>query len=62
VNEVPVPTRFMLHIPFLVVSWAEHLRQHQRSTRADRAVVEAVHKYIHGEPVVRHFLYVATKS
>ena len=46
---------------FLVVSWAEHLRQHQRSTRADRAVVEAVHKYVHGEPVVRHLLYVATK-
>jgi predicted MFS family arabinose efflux permease len=47
---------------FLVVSWAEHLRQHQRSTRADRAVEEAVHNYVHGEPVVRHLLYVATKS
>lgn len=47
---------------FLVVSWAEHLRQHQRSTREDRAVEEAVHKCVHGEPVVRHLLYVATKS
>ncbi len=47
---------------FLVVSWAEHLRQHQRSTRADRAVVEAVRNSVHGEPVVRHLLYVATKS
>jgi hypothetical protein len=58
-RDIEISNRYLES--FLVVSWAEHPRQHQRSTRADRAVVEAVHNYVRGEPVVRHLLYVATK-
>jgi transmembrane secretion effector len=42
---------------FLVDSWAEHLRQHERSTRADRVVTEQVQKHTRGEPIVRHLVY-----
>jgi MFS family permease len=42
---------------FLVHSWAEHLRQHDRQTKADRAVEQQVWGYITGEPTVRHLLY-----
>ena len=33
---------------FLVASWMEHLRQHERVTNADRLVQEAVHKFSAG--------------
>jgi MFS family permease len=42
---------------FLVDSWAEHLRQHERSTRADRVLTEQVEKHTRGEPIVRHLVY-----
>jgi hypothetical protein len=42
---------------FLVDSWAEHLRQHERSTGADRVVTEQVEKHTRGEPIVRHLVY-----
>jgi len=42
---------------FLVHSWAEHLRQHERQTKADREVEQRVHSYVAGEPKVRHLLY-----
>jgi len=42
---------------FLVESWAEHLRQHERVTNADRIVQEAVRRFhIHGSPKVTHFI------
>jgi len=42
---------------FLVESWMEHLRQHERVTNADRAVQEAVSRFhLHGEPKVTHFI------
>jgi len=43
---------------FLVESWAEHLRQHQRVSKADADVQEAVARYHQGpdRPVVHHFL------
>ncbi|MGA8622958.1 MAG: MFS transporter [Candidatus Sulfotelmatobacter sp.] len=47
---------------FLVDSWAEHLRQHERSTRADRLVTERVQKYVRGEPIVRHLVYATEDS
>jgi MFS family permease len=47
---------------FLVDSWAEHLRQHERSTRADRVVMEQVQKYSRGEPIVRHLVYATANS
>jgi len=42
---------------FLVHSWAEHLRQHERQTNADRELEEQVYSYVAGEPKVRHLLY-----
>jgi len=42
---------------FLVDSWGEHLRQHERSTRADRTVTEQVLEFIRGKPIVRHLVY-----
>jgi MFS family permease len=42
---------------FLVDSWLEHLRQHERVTNADRVVQEAVHRFhVHGDPKVTHFV------
>jgi MFS family permease len=40
---------------FLVNSWAEHLRQHERSTGADRALEEQVESYIR-QSTVRHLV------
>ena len=45
---------------FLVSSWAEHLRQHDRSTAADRALESRVFRYVTGTSVVRHFISVET--
>jgi len=42
---------------FLVHSWAEHLRQHERQTTADRELEQRVYSYVVGEPKVRHLLY-----
>ncbi len=42
---------------FLVHSWAEHLRQHERQTKADRELEQRLFTYIAGEPKVRHLLY-----
>jgi len=47
---------------FVVSSWAEHLRQHERSTRADRELEERVHSYTGREPSVRHLIYVTSDS
>ena len=42
---------------FLVESWMEHLRQHERVTQADRIVQEAVERFdLTGEPKVTHFI------
>src|ERR1700728_3101582 len=42
---------------FLVESWMEHLRQHERVTNADRLVQEAVYKFsLQGAPKVTHFI------
>jgi MFS family permease len=42
---------------FLVESWMEHLRQHERVTNADRVVQDAVDRFhLHGEPKVTHFV------
>jgi len=42
----------------LVASWAEHMRQHARMTKADAALTERVWN-LHvgeGEPIVRHYI------
>jgi hypothetical protein len=41
---------------FIVGSWAEHLRQHERLTRADRDAEEQVRRYVSSEPKVRHLI------
>jgi predicted MFS family arabinose efflux permease len=42
---------------FLVESWIEHLRQHERVTKADRIVQDAVARFnLEGEPKVTHFV------
>ena len=41
---------------FLIRSWAEHLRQHDRSTKADRLVEERLRIYVTGVPDVRHLV------
>jgi MFS family permease len=43
---------------FLVESWLEHLRQHERVTNADQVDQETVRAFVHGDapPSVRHML------
>lgn len=42
---------------FLVESWMEHLRQHERVTNADRLVEEAALRFnLNGAPKVTHFI------
>ncbi len=41
---------------FLVTSWAEHLRQHERSTKADREAEERLRMFVTAVPNVRHLV------
>jgi MFS family permease len=42
---------------FMVASWTEHLRQHQRVTNADRIVQDAIREFgAAAEPKVSHFI------
>ena len=41
---------------FIVSSWAEHLRQHERMTLADRELEERLQRYVRGSPKVRHLV------
>jgi MFS family permease len=41
---------------FLVESWAEHMRQHQRVTKADRLIQKRVRHFLRSEPVVTHLI------
>ena len=43
---------------FVVASWAEHLRQHERFPRGDREIEERVLRYAMSEPKVRHLISV----
>ncbi len=47
---------------FLVSSWAEHLRQHERQTQADRELEERLLGYVASEPLVRHLIYSRSKE
>jgi MFS family permease len=41
---------------FLVGSWAEHVRQHERFTQGDREVEARIRLHIEEEPVILHFI------
>jgi hypothetical protein len=47
---------------FLVKSWAEHMRQHERQTQADRQLEEQLRGYTAMEPKVRHLIYSHAKD
>jgi MFS family permease len=55
-RDTALPDRYLE--TFVVGSWAEHLRQHERAVRADRPVEEGVRRTTRAAPTVRHFLYV----
>ena len=57
-RDLETPDRYVE--TFLVNSWAEHLRQHERSTTADRKLAERTHSHVRGTPTVRHLVYMAT--
>lgn len=56
-NDSAVPSRFVE--TFVVESWAEHLRQHERVTVADREIEEIVRAFHTGPgaPIITHFIY-----
>jgi MFS family permease len=56
-NDSAVPSRFVE--TFVVESWAEHLRQHERVTIADRKIEDVVRAFHIGPtpPIITHFLY-----
>ena len=41
---------------FLVESWAEHMRQHERFTQGDRAVEARVRLHLEEEPITEHLI------
>ncbi|MBO0719145.1 MAG: MFS transporter, partial [Rhizobiales bacterium] len=42
---------------FLIESWMEHLRQHERVTKADRLLQEEIRRFNRsGDPKVTHFI------
>ncbi len=54
-RDLEIPNRYLE--TFIVSSWAEHLRQHDRITRADSQIEERLRSCTIGEPSVRHLLY-----
>jgi hypothetical protein len=54
--DVAQPRRFVE--TFVVESWAEHLRQHERVTAADRAAEARSRAFHRGDspPIVTHFV------
>jgi predicted MFS family arabinose efflux permease len=54
-HDTEAPDRYVE--TFLVNSWAEHLRQHDRQTLADRALEDRLRSYVRGDPQVRHLIY-----
>lgn len=53
-EDVAQPGRFVE--TFHVESWLEHLRQHERVTKADRKVEEAVRRFAREEPRIAHLI------
>jgi hypothetical protein len=55
-NDAAAPSRYVE--TFLVESWVEHMRQHERVTGADRVAQERAHAFHRGPtpPLVSHLL------
>jgi MFS family permease len=54
-RDLEAPNRYLE--TFMVSSWAEHLRQHERLTRADSQIEDLVRACIRDIPIVRHMVY-----
>ena len=54
-EDLEFPNRYLE--TFLVSSWAEHLRQHDRITRADSQIEQRIRNSIREAPRVRHLVY-----
>jgi MFS family permease len=54
-RDLETPNRYLE--TFVVSSWAEHLRQHDRITRADSEIEERLRSCSRNDPSVRHLLY-----
>jgi hypothetical protein len=52
---VEQPDRYVESL--LVTSWAEHLRQHERLTRADSEIEQEVRRHAPDDPIIRHLIY-----
>ncbi|MGO9844845.1 MAG: MFS transporter [Candidatus Acidiferrales bacterium] len=51
------PLRLPLFRNLLIADWAEHLRQHDRFTVADRSVEDQVFRYALSPVRIRHFIF-----
>lgn len=58
--DAEIPGRYLES--FLVDSWAEHQRQHDRFTVADRKLEDRVSEYVLEPPKIRHFIYAERES
>jgi MFS family permease len=47
---------------FQVRSWAEHLRQHERSTESDHELERLLRSYVTEDPVVHHLIYASSSE
>lgn len=54
-HDTEAPDRYVE--TFIVDSWAEHQRQHERPVKADRPVEEAVQRSAREAPTVHHLVY-----
>lgn len=53
-EDIAVPCKFIE--TYLLESWLEHLRQHERVTKADHALEERVYSYLVNEPKTTHLI------
>jgi len=58
--DAEIPGRYL--DSFLVDSWAEHQRQHDRFIVADRKLEDRVSQYVLEPPKIRHFIYAERES
>jgi MFS family permease len=47
---------------FLVRTWGEHLRQHERQTQADSKLERRLRSYVSRDTIVRHLIYAETEE